>query len=71
MTTVNLRRGFSSPGFDQGKPSEYDLACDAATAAIKKAWDECGEVPFPLYEEEAKKLGMAAVDAIKALGQST
>jgi len=30
---MQLRRGFSSPGFDQGKQSEYD-------AALETSWEE-------------------------------
>lgn len=28
------RRGFSSPGFDQGKQSEFDAAVEAMTAIL-------------------------------------
>lgn len=32
--------------------------------AIKKAWEECGEVPFPLYKREADALADAAVNTM-------
>jgi hypothetical protein len=37
--------------------------------AIKDAWDECGDVPFPLYDHEAEDLAKAAIAAMRALGQ--
>lgn len=30
-------------------------------AAVMKAWAECGEVPFPLYEREAERIAAAVI----------
>lgn len=68
-----LRRGFSSPGFDQGKQSEYDAAVEAgilALAGLRRHKDMTdGQFEAfvkhmrPVYQAEA----MAVIDAIKSL----
>jgi hypothetical protein len=74
-----LRRGFSSPGFEQGRQSEYDAAIEAAADAIDAARyahpEHPRERPRPFSEadtsdrEYAMRLAHAAVDAIRALEQ--
>jgi hypothetical protein len=39
------------------------------SVAITKAWEECGDVPFPLYERESQALAQAAIDAVRAADQ--
>jgi len=46
--------------------SEYDAAVEIATRAIRMTWDTMGDMPSPLYEDEARQLGRAALDAIIA-----
>ncbi|MGM4917401.1 hypothetical protein [Tardiphaga sp. 813_E8_N1_3] len=46
--------------------SEYDAAVEIATRAIRKTWDTMADMPSPLYEDEARQLGRAALDAIIA-----
>ncbi len=45
-----------------------DTSTNAAMVAkaIKQAWEDCGEVPFPLYDREAEKLAKAAIAAVHA-----
>lgn len=42
----------------------HDAAVDRVASAINRAWNEFGEVPFPLYQEEAEALAIAAISAI-------
>ena len=44
----------------------HDPTVERVREAITKAWDECGEVPFPLYEDEGRKLARAAIGVIVA-----
>lgn len=37
---------------------------DRVTEAIMKAWADCGEVPFPLYKREARKIARAVIAAM-------
>jgi hypothetical protein len=46
--------------------SEYDAAVEVAAKAIRETWDTMGDMPSPLYEDEARQLGRAALDAIIA-----
>lgn len=39
------------------------------TTAVQKAWIECQEVPFPLYQREAEAIATAAIKVIKELEQ--
>ncbi|KZD22280.1 hypothetical protein A4A58_09545 [Tardiphaga robiniae] len=65
---------FSTVDYFQRKPqharcneqSEYDAAVEVATRAIRETWDTMGDMPSPLYEDEARQLGRAALDAIIA-----
>jgi hypothetical protein len=36
MSNHGYRRGFSSPGFEQGKKSEYDIATEAMANALER-----------------------------------
>lgn len=38
---------------------------DRVAAAINKAWNKIGEVPFPLYQHEAEDLAKAAIAATR------
>jgi hypothetical protein len=39
---------------------------DAVAWAINGKWNECREVPFPLYQQEAEALAEAAIAAVEA-----
>lgn len=40
-------------------------AVDRVAVAILVAWEKFGEVPFPLYESEARKLAEVAIAAMR------
>ncbi|RYD68382.1 MAG: hypothetical protein EOP58_00755 [Sphingomonadales bacterium] len=42
-----------------------DDATDRVAWAINTAWNELGDVPFPLYQREAEVLAKAAITAVR------
>jgi hypothetical protein len=52
--------------FEPGEISDYRTAINAATKAIQRTWDAMDSMPSPLYEDEARALGIAALEAIIA-----
>lgn len=42
-----------------------DEKVDRVAWAINAAWTSFGEVPFPLYQHEAEKLAVAAIEALE------
>ena len=50
--------------------SEYDAAVEVAAKAIRKTWDTMGDMPSPLYEDEARQLGRAALMPLSLRNQS-
>lgn len=54
---------------EQNSPMQtiQEAALDEVAKAIKEAWGKFGEVPFPLYDHEARQLAQAAWDRIREL----
>lgn len=44
---------------------KYDRLLARVKSAVRKAWEECGEVPFPLYDREAEAIARAAIEAME------
>ena len=42
-------------------------AIENVAKAIRAAWDKHGDVPFPLYENEARAMAEAAINAIREM----
>lgn len=50
MNAINGRRGFSSPGFEQGGPSERDVVAAAVAACLDEAFAQRAPYPWPTSE---------------------
>lgn len=49
------------------KNAECEYVVSAVAAAIKKKWEETGDVPFPLYDHEAHALAVSAFKALRVV----
>jgi hypothetical protein len=57
---IGLRRGFSSPGFDQGKPSEFDQFVNAVLR-------EVAELPDRTSPDDEPDMMLVTADELKTI----
>lgn len=60
MTVIGLRRGFSSPGFDQGKVSEHDQFVNAVLRDV-------AELPDRTSPEDEPDMMLVTAEELKTI----